>query len=256
MNQATRAFSVCAAATAATLAAPALAGRIVASHDVNTFSSSIASRNEAQLAVNIASYLAGEGGDLLLIESSPHEFRDYSDTVIDALVGAGFSVTVDIWSDGYADRVPSLESFDAVFFGVNYGIDGSELAIPDVEQLHNFVDNGGGAYVFGGNGPNAAAEAEVLNEFLVPYGAKFSAESYDGVWDYEVDSDHEIFAGLQGSTINAGIGNGLIDLDASGGLEIVQYAANGSGVIATLDVPAPGTAAALLGLAAFARRRR
>ena len=141
------------------LAMHAMAGGIVVGHDINTFSTSLDGEVERQYALNIANHLTGGSGNILLIQSNDDPLRDFSAGMISTLENAGYGVTVDGVNDGYASEINNLASYDAVFFGIEHGT----YEIPDVDVLNAFILNGGGAYVAGGNGPNALAEAQALN---------------------------------------------------------------------------------------------
>jgi len=241
------------------LAHATLAGEIVVGHDVNTFSDSISGPTEQQYAINIANHLTGGGGDLLLIASGDDPLRNFGQDTISALQNAGFGVTHDLASDGYASEIANLNQYDAVFFGAEFGTN----AIPDANLLHNFVNSGGGAYVAGGTGPDALAEAVALNQFLMPYGVMFhEVEQYNRSLGFEVDSDdHPIFDGLMGEFIGASNGSAIVSMNQEdGNSEVFFDDRNGFAQVSTVStpvIPAPG-ALAVLGLAAAAgpRRRR
>jgi len=238
------------------LAMHATAGEIVVGHDINTFSTSLDGAVERQYALNIANHLTGGSGDILLIESAGDPLRDFSAGMISTLEGAGYGVTLDAAGDGYASEINNLDSYDAVFFSVEFGTD----LIPDVALLHDFMNSGGGAYVAGGVGPNALAEAQSLNQFLAPYGVMFrETNGYNRSLGFNVTEEGGIFEGLAGEFIRASNGSaivsmGLEDADAQVFFDDRDGFAQVS-LVSIPAVPAPG-AAALLGLGALAGTRR
>jgi len=250
--------TTCTAAILIGAASGANAG-IIVGHDVVTLSSTYSGDAETRFAVNIARELTGGSGNILMIESGSDPLRDYGDATIQAIQDAGFNVHVDRFSDGYASDIANINDYDAVFFGVRRGT----TQIPDIAKLHAFMDNGGNAYVFGGNGPNALAEAQALNAFLNPYGAGFvESGNYNRSRGFEVsDGSHALFEGLEGEFIRASNGLSVMNLGAEDGSSEVFYAdANGFplfSMVQTIPVPAPASAAllGLLGLGAARRRR-
>jgi len=250
--------TTCTAAILLGAASGASAG-IIVGHDVVTLSSTYSGAAETRFAVNIARQLTGGSGNILMIESGSDPLRDFGDATVQAIQDAGFNVHVDRFSDGYASDVSNLGDYDAVFFGVRRGT----TQIPEIAKLHAFMDNGGSAYVFGGNGPNALAEAQALNAFLNPYGAGFvESGSYNRSGGFEVsDGAHGLFEGLEGEFIRASNGISVMNLGAEDGSSEVFYAdANGFplfSMVETAAVPAPASIAVLglMGLGATRRRR-
>jgi len=241
------------------IGAGAAQGGIIVGHDVVTLSSTYSGAAEQQFAVNIAKQLTGGSGNILMIESGSDALRDYGDATVQAIRDAGFGVHVDRFEDGYASDISTLDQYDAVFFGTRRG----NNLMPDMDQLHSFMDGGGSAYVFGGNGPNALTEAHALNQFLNPYGAGFlETSSYNGSNGFQVtDGSHPLFEGLEGEFIRASNGNAVLDLGTESDSSETFYAdVNGFPLLSMVDtvaVPAPGTAAILgvLGFGAVRRRR-
>src|SRR5947209_7646823 len=97
----------------------AYASTIVVSHDINTLATSpnIPSGQEPAFAVNVARFLTSGSPtkNLLLYESNPGDpTRNYSPSVIAALIGAGFAVTV---TPNYATP---FTSFDAIFVAQDF----------------------------------------------------------------------------------------------------------------------------------------
>jgi len=240
------------------LAMHATAGEIVVGHDINTFSTSLDGAVERQYALNIANHLTGGAGNILLIESAGDPLRDFSDGMISTLQDAGFGVTLDGVDDGYASEIQNLGNYDAVFFGVESGTN----LIPDADLLHAYMNNGGSAYVAGGVGPNAPAEAQALNQFLTPYGVMFrETERYNRSSGFTVSEEGGIFEGLAGEFIRASNGSAIVsmgfeDADAQVFFDDRDGFAQVS-MVSIPSVPSPG-ATALLGLGVLlgSRRRR
>jgi hypothetical protein len=191
-------------------------GRIVASHDVNTLSSQCDDAMSQVFVVNVARFLAGsQSGSILAIESYPDGYRNYAPGIRTALANAGFSVT---YASSTAFTLPELQEHDAVFSGALHpsltGIDGAVLAA--------YVRGGGNVYVYGGTGPDPAAEARVLNSFLSSFGLEFSPAGYNGITSVKITSPHVIFDGV--TTLCSGVGQSIRDLGTNPDAEIVQFA--------------------------------
>ncbi len=232
------------------------AGTIVVGDDINTFSSSIAGSNEQTFAVNVASLLtAGDPTkNLLLIQSGTDSTRNFAPGVISALTAAGFNVTVT------SNESTSLTGYNAVFVGQSY----PTVGFVNNTSLINFANGGGGVYIVGGVGPDAANEAAGWSTFLNNYGLGLAA-AYNGFTNIPTTGTNAIFNGV--SSINVGNGQSIIDLGTNPNAQVVETY-KGQNVFAIVNVsstqptPEPGTigllftAFAALGVARGARRFR
>ena len=209
-------------------------GRIVAGHDVNTLSSSLAGPNESQFAVNIATWLTGAtSGKILAVESSPGDStRDYSPVVKSALSNAGFAVTyVSNSSTVSALTLSDVQQYGAIFVGETFPTRAS--ISPSV--LTQYVKGGGNVYVYGGVGQEPAVEAAFFNPFLQVFGLAFDTASYNGLFSpILVTSTHPIFNGITGKTLGSGIGQDIYDLGTNPNASIVQFQGQ-HGVYAVVD---------------------
>src|SRR4051812_18210716 len=190
----------------------AIAGAIVVGDDVNTFGTFLAGANEARFAINVGNFLTtGQATkNLLLFESAPGDgTRDFSPVILNALTTAGFSVTV---TTNYA--MP-FTGFDAIFTEQKF----PTVAFLDNNSLINYVNSGGGVYIVGGVGPNAAVEAAGWATFLNNFGLGL-VNSYNGFTNIPITSGNPIFAGV--TSLNVGNGQSIIDLGTNPNAQIVQ----------------------------------
>ncbi len=204
-------------------------GRVVISHDVNTFGTDVAGPQEAAFAVNVARYLTCDRAtrNLLLFDSNPGDgSRDFSPVVLKALSGAGFSVTVT------SDYTTSFSSFDAIFVAENF----PDIGFLDNNALIDYVSSGGGVYLAGGVGTSPSVEADGWRTFLSRYGLAFDSSGYNGINSVTIHSTHPIFTGI--STLGSGNGQSIIDLGTNSSAEIIE-SVGGQGVYAVGGVTRP-----------------
>lgn len=243
------------------LCSPALAGvsqgRIVVGHDANTLSTSLAGANELILARNIAGWVGQGGTRLLMIEATAsHPRHDYAPLIETGLADAGYAVTVTSQTNW---TLAQLQNFDAIFLGAQF--DGS-YALPSDVILDQYVQQGGGLYLFSGMGPDAIAEGSALNAFVSKYGLAFDVNpgpglgGHNGVYGHSVTGSHPIFFNLMGRQIQSANGQSIVDIGTNPNAHIVQTT-DGKGLYGAIVVPAPG-AMALMGLGGIlvARRKR
>jgi hypothetical protein len=207
---------------------------IVVGHDINTLSSSVAGTQEAAFAVNVATFLTADAPtkNLLLFESNPGDFlRNFAPIVLNALAGAGFSVTVT------ANYTTAFAGYDAIFVAQDYPTAG----FLDNAALIDYVNGGGGVYLAGGVGPVPATEAAGWSVFLNHFGLEF-AGTYNPLFSVPVSSAHAIFAGI--TTLRCGNGQYIIHRGTNPDAEIVQFSGS-NGVYAVVN---PSGAPRLVGL--------
>lgn len=256
---------VIAAATSFAGATP-LSGRVVVGHDANTLSSTKAGTTEAQFAINIASWLTahqpGEGNvgkSILLVQSSTADARhNISPVVSQALADAGYSVTV---TTSHNQTAPQLSQFNAVFTSLDFD---HAYAFQNASDLSQFVQQGGGVYVWAGMGPRTDVEVATLNPFLETVGLKFSEQmggglgGGNGIYGHTVLGTHPIFDTITGSWLESQ--NGGTSILTTGTVPSAQVVEsfNGYGVYAVSEgvIPTPGTAVLGLAGAALMIRRR
>lgn len=204
-------------------------GRIVVGHDVNTLATAIAGDLEETFAINLARWLVGaDTGRILLFESATDVNRDYAENVEQALLDAGFEITVT--GDVNDPVIANLADFDAVFLGVEFEA-GVGLDIIDPVALTEYVRDGGNVYIFGGVGGGADIEAALLNSFLKNFGLAF-LPIHNGIIGVPIDSTHPIFEGIAGETLGSNNGSSIIlcedtnappDCITNDGAKIVQF---------------------------------
>ena len=205
-------------------------GRIVVSHDVNTFANQYGGVPEQQFAVNVAEFLT-ENNDkqILVVESDPNDpTRNFSQTVKDALSAANFNVvyTVEV---GFS--LSQLQEYGAVFTGIRSPSD----AMIDANILIEYVNQGGNVYVFAGVSDSPGLEASLLNGFLTPFGINFN-DNYNFLTTFNaiITSSHPIFDDVP--SLFCDNGNSLIDLGTNPNAEIVQYSSDQvHGLYAVID---------------------
>ena len=189
-----------------------LAGSIVVGDDVNTFGTTLAGPNEAQFAINVADFLtAGKSlKNLLLFEATPGDgTRDFSPVILNALTGAGFSVTVT------TDYTMSVSGFDAIFTEEKF----PAIAFLDNNSLVNYVNGGGGVYIVGGVGEVAPTEAAGWATFLNAFGLGLEPV-YNGFTNIPITSSNVLFAGVP--SLAVGNGQSIIDLGTDPNAQIIQ----------------------------------
>ncbi len=256
------------AAAASFAGATTISGRVVVGHDANTLSSTKAGATESRLALNIASWLTAQqmgegpsGKSILLVQSSTLDARhDISPVVSQALADAGYSVTV---TSAHDQTFTQLAQYNAVFTSLDFD---HSYAFQNPADLTQYVQQGGGVYVWAGMGPRTDVEVATLNPFLESVGLKFSEQlggglgGGNGIYGHTVAGTHPIFSGITGTFLRSQ--NGGTSILTTGGLAGAQIVEsfNGYGVYAVSEgvVPSPGTA--VLGLAGAVlvvpRRRR
>ncbi len=196
---------------------------IVVSHDVNTFAVNRAGADEATFAVNVADYLTGGSGDLLLFESNTDNERNFSSVIITALEDAGYAVTVtDDYSTAYAD-------YDAIFVSQDY----PTVGFLDNTDLINYAEVGGGVYLAAGVS-SAAPEAAGWADFMNYFGLDFY-DSHNGLYNVSITSTHAIFDGI--SNLECGNGAYIEDLGTNPNAQLVEFVGS-EAVYAVVDVDA------------------
>ena len=235
-------------------ATPLSAGRIVINSDEWTLAdsgfSNAGGSNAANFAVNMATFLAGPGGNILIYSAN---FGLTQTTLSTTLTGAGFNLTT---STGAFDPT----GFDAVFLS-------QSLHSADTSGLVDFVDGGGGVYIAAGTtSSNPALAATLFNPFLNTFGLAYAdfhdfAPSTDPI----DDPSNPLFAGVT-QLYYDGV-NPVFATGSSTDASVVEFGAT-SGLIAVYDdsavtpqpIPEPGTfglvGAALCALALAYRRRK
>jgi hypothetical protein len=235
------------------LAVPLSAGRIVINSDEWTLAdggfTNAGVSNTANFAVNLATFLAGPGGNILIYSSN---FGLTESTLSTTLTGAGFSLTT---STGAFDPT----GFDAIFLA-------QSLHSASTSNLIDFVNGGGGVYIAAGtNTGNPALAATLFNPFLNTFGLSYaSVHDLFSATDAIDDPANPLFAGVA-QLYYAGV-NPVSTTGSSTDASVIEFRST-SGLIAVYDdtavlpqpVPEPGTFGLLgiaLGALALVRRRR
>jgi hypothetical protein len=238
-------------------AVPLSAGRIVINSDEWTLAdggfTTAGGSNAANFAVNLATFLAGPGGNILIYSGN---FGLTQSSLSTTLTGAGFNLTT---STGAFDPT----GFDAIFMA-------QSLHSANTSDLVDFVNGGGGVYLAAGtNSSNAGLAASLFNPFLNTFGL-----SYANFHDFSISTDliddpsNPLFAGVT-QLYYAGV-NPVSTTGSSADASVVESSnvSNPVGLIAVYDdtaitpqpVPEPGTlgllGAALCALALAFRRRK
>ncbi|MCU7838462.1 MAG: hypothetical protein KZQ94_03655 [Candidatus Thiodiazotropha sp. (ex Troendleina suluensis)] len=199
-------------------------GKIIAVHDVNILSSSIAGAEEAQFILDTLRFLVGPTpGNILAIQSavpplpgfgsSPDSLRDYSTIIVNALANAGY--TVDYTRDT-TYTLTQLQNYDAVIVGVLF----PEGTMIDASALTAYINDGGNIYVYGGVSVDSS-ESATLNGLLTNFGLEFTNVYNMLIGDLPVVSTHTIFNNV--SSLEAGNGINLNDLDTNPFASIIGY---------------------------------
>lgn len=214
-----------------------------------------------QLATNVAGFFsAGPGADFAVFTNSPIAFGT---SLQSHMTGLGHT-----WNTNPGTfSLATLMQYDGVFLA---GAPGSGVANAGV--LSQYVQSGGNVFVMAGTGAfgDAASEAAAWDPFLNQFGLGFGQAWFGPNGTTQVPanpSSHPLGSAI--TTLLWGLGQTAMDLDPQSALNEVALFGDFTGVdnppsgnvasqpvIATYNVPTPGTAA-LLGLGGvFAARRR
>ncbi len=207
---------------------PATSGRIVVGHDVNTLSTSGDGPDEETFAVNLATFLAGKSsGKILAIESNATDTtRDYAPGVIASLNKAGFATTVTT-SDNFT--LAQLEAYNVVFVGESY----PSATFLDNSVLTNYVDAGGNVYLYGGVGPDPAAESAGWASFLSNFGLALDSYYNGFTGQLPISSSFPLFTGV--TSLFAGIGNSVLDVEPANPHVEIAASDQGQGLYGVYD---------------------
>ena len=144
------------------IAVPLNAGRIVINGDewtlANAGFANAGGSNTANFAVNMANFLAGPGGNILIYSGN---FGLTQSNLSTTLTNAGFNLTTSTGAFNPA-------GFDAVFLT-------QSLHMATTSDLVNFVNGGGGVYIGAGTDVlNPGLAAGLFNPFLNNFGLSYA----------------------------------------------------------------------------------
>jgi hypothetical protein len=205
----------------------------------------------ATFVLNVADFFTGGGaGNFLVVSENFSLDLDQATSFAGALTGAGHTLVDSEDVAGFSFDLPTLQSYDGVFFALP----------PEIDQnvLISYVNAGGNVYISGGTGiGGAAAEAADWNTFLNAFGLQF-ASTYNGIQgNVPIASAHPVLSGVGALYQNNGNSISLV-----GGNPNAQILASqqGQGLYAVYDateIPEPATVTLLgVALAGAALRRR
>jgi hypothetical protein len=216
------------------------AASIVVSHDEWMFSNgSLGVDNDTQFATNIASFLTGGTGNILILSNN---FGLDGINLNNLLTTSGYSVVTE------STVVPvSLSEYDAVYVG--------GMAV-NTALLTSYVSGGGNVFLEAGTGSfgSAAAEAAAWNPFLNAFDLSL-ATSFNGICcDINVSAFQSqspyggaLFSGV--NTVFMNNGNDVSVVSSNPSVQIFQDA-NGNGLYGAeriSSVPEPSSAVMLAG---------
>jgi hypothetical protein len=178
-----------------TLTPPLWAGSIMVSNDEWMFGNCcLASDSDAQFASNIAQWLTGGSGSILILTGN---FGLAGSALNTLLTGDGYGVT-------QTTTVPaSLSGYAAVFVGGE---------VVDNALLTNYVNGGGNVFLEAGTGAwsNASDEAAAWNPFLNAFGLGL-APDYNNVLNSNIDVSAFQTQGPYGPALFGGVSSVFVD---------------------------------------------
>ena len=243
------------------LSAPAFGGRILVNNDEWAFTNfgyaQAGHANADQLASNVAGFLTGGPGKILIYSSN---FGVTESNFLASLQGAGYDYTLDKTGATSFDMT-TLAEYKAIFFSGN-------RRDADDAVLTNYVNRGGGVFLALGAGagefPSSASEAAAWNPFLNNFGLTLGANYNLFTGTFASTGDHEVFDGVNNIYYNNGNTVSLTGTNEYASIVQTAPAPQGFGLFGIYDgpdviTPEPQTLtllAAGLGLFAWMRRIR
>lgn len=191
---------------AAVVPSAAREGRVVGNSDDWTLTDSgFSGVNDGDAyVVNMANWFTrGAAGSFIGLGG---EFFLGSTALADALAGAGHSY---LRSEQATFTLEDLEAYDGVFIGAHpLGEDPG-----NVTALVQYVQGGGGVYIYGGSDfyGSIVADAAILNAFAGQFGLNFASEITAFVGTFSVTGTHVILTGVE--ELYCWNGTSLSDLD-------------------------------------------
>lgn len=162
---------------------PASAGKIVLATDEWTLSDKVSAANNDGLvfATNVASWFTGDSGNFLVYSDN---FGLTGNNLETAVTSAGYGWTVD---PSLALSLDILKGFDGLFL--------CGTSVPD-SLLIEYVRSGGNVYLAGGAAKKYGKSSELWNGFLNAFGLGIYSDCTRPNGIFEIDSDHDIFEGV------------------------------------------------------------
>ena len=242
------------------LSTPAFGGKLLVNNDEWAFTNYGYERageaNAEQFVRNVAEYLTGGSGDVL-IYSSDHGLTE--SRFLASLAEAGYGVTVDNTGATSFD-LATLQQYKAVYLG-GHGLSKNDAV------LASYVNNGGSVFLALGTAVmDAAEEALLWNSFLNSFGLNAASTYSQFEGTYAPTGSHPIFNGVDQIYYYDGNSVTLTSSLTNPNTRILETSAEGFGLFGLYDdsvrnthMPEPQTMtllAAGLGVVAWARRRR
>ncbi len=178
---------------------PAGAGKIVLAPDEWTLSDKVPDENQDGyvFATQVASWFAGDSGNFLVYSDN---FGLTGTNLNNAVTSAGYGWTVD----------PTMQ----LTLDILLGYDGLFLCGTDVSNdlLVSYVQSGGNVYLAGGAAKKYGKSSDKWNDFLNVFGLGINSDCTRPNGFYDIESDHEIFDGVD--TLYQRGGNSIYITDA------------------------------------------
>lgn len=140
-----------------------------------------------EFLLNVAAFITGGRG---VIHAYTTSFGATGSTLVTTLTNAGYTYTS---GDGFELTTAVLSAYDALM------MDAHDLSPDELQAINDFIDAGGGLYIFGGTATDAGPVADAINPVIERYGVYMlpSLNNAFGVVDVTT-ADDPLFEDISG----------------------------------------------------------